>query len=77
MKVKSESEVASHVRQVVTPWPAAHLALPSIGFSRQEYWSGVPLPSLEGHTRNMKIMKAKSSLIKEYIHKGIKLTTYS
>ena len=29
----------------VTPWTAAYLALPSKGFSRQEYWSGVPLPS--------------------------------
>ena len=29
----------------VTPQTAAHQAPPSIGFSRQEYWSGVPLPS--------------------------------
>ena len=28
-----------------TPWTAAHQAPPSMGFSRQEYWSGVPLPS--------------------------------
>ena len=28
------------------PWTAAHQAPPSMGFSRQEYWSGVPLPSL-------------------------------
>ena len=28
-----------------TPWTAAYHALPSMGFSRQEYWSGVPLPS--------------------------------
>ena len=26
-------------------WTAAHQALPSVGFSKQEYWSGVPLPS--------------------------------
>ena len=38
MKVKSESEVA-------TPWTAAHQAPLSMGFSRQEYWSGVPLLS--------------------------------
>ena len=31
---------------LVTPWTAAYQALPSMGFSRQEYWSGVPLPSL-------------------------------
>ena len=41
MKVKSESEVA----QSATPWTAAFQAPPSMGFSRQEYWSGVPLPS--------------------------------
>ena len=35
----------SHVRLCVTPWTAAHQAPPSTGFSRQEYWSGVPLPS--------------------------------
>ena len=35
----------SHVRLLVTPWTAAHQASPSMGFSRQEYWSGVPLPS--------------------------------
>ena len=29
----------------MTPWTAAHQAPPSMGFSRQEYWSGVPLPS--------------------------------
>ena len=29
----------------MTPWTAAYQAPPSIGFSRQEYWSGVPLPS--------------------------------
>ena len=28
-----------------TPWTAAHEASPSMGFSRQEHWSGVPLPS--------------------------------
>ena len=30
----------------MTPWTAAFQAPPSMGFSRQEYWSGVPLPSL-------------------------------
>ena len=42
MKVKS----LSHVRPSATPWTAAFQAPPSMGFSRQEYWSGVPLPSL-------------------------------
>ena len=35
----------SFVRLCATPWTAAHQAPPSIAFSRQEYWSGVPLPS--------------------------------
>ena len=35
----------SHVWLLVTPWTGAHQAPPSMGFSRQEYWSGVPSPS--------------------------------
>ena len=35
----------SHVRLCVTPWTAAHQAPPSLGFSRQEHWSGLPFPS--------------------------------
>ena len=42
-KVKVKS--LSCVWLSVTPWTAAYQAPPSIGFSRQEYWSGVPLPS--------------------------------
>ena len=45
MKVKSESEVLSRVPLLVTPWTAAYQAPPSMGFSRREYWNGVPLPS--------------------------------
>ena len=43
-KVKVKS--LSPVRLWATPWTAAYQAPPSMGFSRQEYWSGVPLPSL-------------------------------
>ena len=35
----------SHVQLFVTPWTVAHQAPPSIEFSRQEYWSGLPFPS--------------------------------
>ena len=42
-KVKVKS--LSRVRPLATPWTAAYQAPPSMGFSRQEYWSGVPLPS--------------------------------
>ena len=40
-KVKVKS--LSRVRLFATPWTAAHQTPPSVGFSRQEYWSGVPL----------------------------------
>ena len=45
MKLKSESEIAQSCPTPTTPWTAAYRALLSMGFSRQEYWSGVPLPS--------------------------------
>ena len=35
----------SRVRLFATPWTVAYQASPSMGFSRQEYWSGVPSPS--------------------------------
>ena len=47
MKVKGESEVLSGVQLLATPWTAAYQAPPSMGFSRQEYWSEVPLPPPE------------------------------
>ena len=43
MKVKVKS--FSRVPLLVTPWTAAYQALPSMGFSRQEYWSGLPFLS--------------------------------
>ena len=43
MKVKVKS--LSRVRLFVTPWTVAHQAPPSVGVSRQEYWSGLPFPS--------------------------------
>ena len=42
-KVKVKS--LSRVQLLATPWTAAYQAPPSMGFSRQKYWSGVPLPS--------------------------------
>ena len=43
-KVKVKS--LSRIRLLATPWTTAYQAPLSVGFSRQEYWSGVPLPSL-------------------------------
>ena len=54
-KVKVKS--LSHVWLLATPWTAAHQAPPSMGFSRQEYWSGVPLPSPNQLTKKMKTLK--------------------
>ena len=45
MKVKSEREVAQSCPTLATPWTAAYQTPPSMGFSRQKYCSGVPLPS--------------------------------
>jgi len=47
VKVKS----LSRVQLLVTPWTTAYQAPPSMGFSRQEYWSEVPFSSPENHLR--------------------------
>ena len=44
-KWKVKMKLLSRVWLFATPWTVAYQAPPSIGFSRQEYWSGVPLPS--------------------------------
>ena len=48
MNMKVKVKLLSHVRLFATSWTAAYQAPQSMGFSRQEYWSGVPLPSLNG-----------------------------
>ena len=55
----------SHVRLLATPWTADYQAPPSMGFSRQEYWSGLPLPSprdlrVSCKTRKMSWMISKA-----------------
>ena len=45
-KWKVNVKSLSLLRLLATPWTSAHHAPPSMGFSRQEYWSGLPLPSL-------------------------------
>ena len=42
---KVKVKLLSHVRLFVTLWTVAYQAYPSMGFSRQEYWSGLPFPS--------------------------------
>ena len=46
----------SHVQLLATPWTVAHQAPLSVGFSRQDYWSGLPSPSPK---RLMKVCKIK------------------
>ena len=43
--MSKEVKSLSCVRLFVTPWTIAYQASPSMGFSRQEYWSGLPFPS--------------------------------
>ena len=47
-KWKVKGKLLSRVRLLATPWTAAYQAPPSMEFSRQAYWSGVPLPSPRG-----------------------------
>ena len=44
----------SRVQLCATPWTAAHQAPPSLGFSRQEHWSGLPFPSPMHESRKWK-----------------------
>ena len=45
MKGKVKVKSLSHIWLLATPWTTAYQAPPSMGFSRREYWSGMPLPS--------------------------------
>ena len=44
-RMKVKVKLLSHLRLFATPWTIAYQAPLSMGFSRQEYWSGLPLPS--------------------------------
>ena len=50
---KVKVKLLSRVQLLVTPWTAAYQAPLSIGFSRQEYWNGVPLPSPKRQKRDL------------------------
>ena len=45
VKVKVKVKSLSGVRLFVTPWTVAYQVPPSMGFSKQEYWTGLPFPS--------------------------------
>ena len=61
-KWKVKVKMLSHIRLLVTPWTAAYQAPLSMGFSRQECWSGVPLPSMKWATKQQWTFEALFSL---------------
>ena len=63
VKVKVKS--LSRVRLFVTPWTVARQAPQSMGFSRQEYWSGYPFPS-PGHLPNPGTERTSPALVAEF-----------
>ena len=50
-----------------TPWTAAYQAPPPMGFSRQEYWSGVPLPSPVATAAAIKTVTVFSTVVSFYL----------
>ena len=64
MTVKSERKSLSRVRLLATPWTATHQAAASMGFSRQECWSGVTLPSpKEASSLPKRVLRSEHSSI--------------
>ena len=63
-KVKVKS--LSRVQLLATPWIVAYQAPPSMGFSSQEYWSGVPLPSLYNMLQSVKLNPCRMYLDREH-----------
>ena len=68
-KVKVKS--LSRVWLLATPWTAAYQAPPSMGFARQEYWSGVPLPSLDDIAASAKQSSATTCMERKSRKEGI------
>ena len=58
--------VAKSCPTLATPWSVARQAPQSVGFSRQEYWSGLPFPS-PGDLRDPGI-EPRSPVLQEYLH---------
>ena len=61
------------VRLFVTPWTTAYQAPPPMGFSRQEYWSGVPLPSPPLSNSKYNFISILKEISPEYSLKGLML----
>ena len=74
-KWKVKVKLLSRVRLLATPWTVAYQASPSMGFSRQEYWSGVPLPSPNNMHRQFNFFKLNlKSLVSTMPFKDLVLT---
>ena len=72
-KVKVKS--LSHVRFFATPWTAAYQTPPSLGFSRQEYWNELPLPSPNVYLGPLKITLEKNEYARIHRLQSIVLPT--
>ena len=72
MKWKVIVKSLSRVRLLATPWTAVYPAPPSMGFSRQEYWSGLPLPwphfNSSSQSDSSSSPSAPSTLIQSHSH---------
>ena len=68
-KVKVKS--VSRARLLATPWTAAHQAPPSMGLSRQEYWSGVPVPSPRSAWEEFFLLLLERTLVWQVLQKKI------
>ena len=60
-KWKVKAKLLSRVWLFTTPWTAAHQTPPFMGFSRQENWSGLPLPSPTGQSKPCQLQEATMS----------------
>ena len=72
-KVKVKS--LSSVQLLATPWTAAYQAPPSMGFSRQEYWSGVPLPTIRPSNPTPGYIPRENDNSKRYIQISLHCST--
>ena len=68
MKVKMKVKSLCHVWLFTTPWTAAHQAPPFMGLSRQENWSGLPLPSHSLDLPNSSLAPFPSLFLEEKVH---------
>ena len=74
MKVKSESEVTQLSEPSWPPWAAAYQAPPPMGFSRQEYWSGLPLKKF---SKSVKVIINFWISICNSVHLALKIFKYT